>query len=88
MGKVNGEMETYKIMKKTHKLCVSQNGWEYGGCVLIKSESIEFKWAENHTYGPDCKERGGDFEEAVGTAVMADGVEITFDEPFIYDGCE
>lgn len=64
---------------KTHKILVSQNAWEYSGRVLIKANDVKFKFTDPYRQEHKREDEDGD-------TLMADGVEIIFDEAFEYHG--
>jgi len=52
---------------KEWTILVSQNGWEYTGIVTIKANKVELK-------------RGNDADDEKLKVIIADGIEIEFDE--------
>ena len=65
-----------------HMLLISSNAWEYVACVIVEAKDIKCIWEEDHMYG----RYSYGHEDSDGTAVIADGVKIVFDEPFKYQG--
>ena len=68
---------------KTWKFLVSQNGWEYAGMVLIKANSVECKWNGEDW---DIGYRKGHYPQEDGNTIVADGIEISFDEGIEFCG--
>lgn len=69
---------------KAHKFVLSTNAWEYDSEVLISANEIKILWAskEDETYSKKWQTK---YKEH-GNVIIADGVMIRFDEPFIYQG--
>lgn len=69
---------------KKHFFHVSQNGWEYEGRITITANEVQFEWSDKHS--KEYHEQFHALMQANGDVIIADGIRIELDEPFIYRG--